>query len=121
MTWSPLSCRGRWPDAPGRNRQIGQRSSDRLVESARCALQVGPSVAVLLPLHDIKDIRQLLASVPKRLGLLAPHWNAIEAQPKVRRVRAALDYEPQRGSSFMARFPFSPILQPAVRVIEQGR
>src|SRR5262245_60801859 len=99
---SPSSGRGTWPEAPGRNRQIGQRVSNRFVESARCALQVRPSVAVLLPLHDIEDIRELLAPVPKRLGLLAPHWNSIKAQPKVRRIRAALDDEPQRGSSFMA-------------------
>src|SRR5262249_61516198 len=68
-----------------------------------------------------KHSRDLLATAPQRLGLPAPHWKAIKAQPKVRRIRTALDDEPQRGSSVMAGLPFAPILQPAVRVIEQGR
>src|SRR5262249_60817728 len=118
---SPSSGRGTWPEAPGRNRQIGQRVSNRFVESARCALQVRPSVAVLLPLHNIEDIRELLAPVPKRLGLLAPHWNAIAAQPRVRRVWTALDNETQRGSSFMAGAPFRPIPDPPVRSNQPGR
>jgi len=100
---------------------IGKSGSGVRIASLRArAARFRSGVAVLLPLHHIKDIRKLLAPIPKRLGLLAPHWNAIEAQPRVRRVRTALEEEPQRGSSFMAGLPFAPILQSAVRVIEQG-